>query len=560
MHRLGSTIGVVLIALVACTSDTAGPTSTTTTNQAPTANAGADQEVSPHAVVTLDARSSSDPESDALAYAWTQVAGPAVGTLSGAQPTFTAPDSVITLVFQLSVSDTRANTSTPVQVTVYVVAHPGHSVWVATSGSDANPGTRAAPVATINAAITKAAALGASDVYIGSGSYSERVILASGVSLYGGFDAMWRRSSANITTIRSGTASGGRVSAVEGVMVAGVTLDLLSIQTLGTSTPNANNYGIYLSSASGAVLHDLIVQAGSAGPGVAGANGSAGAPGSNGQPGQNGSCDGANGGGGAGGLGSGSPAGTAGGAGGAGGAEGANNGQAGSAGAAGGGAGGGGGSGGDPGSAGANGVPGSGGGSGANGGGGLGHAITGGFFVASGGLTGGTALGGHGGGGGGGGGGQGCFLCNDGGVNGGGGGGAGGAGGTAATGGTGGGGSFGIFLVNSTATLTASSVSSDNAGAGGNGGTGGNGGSGGAGGAGATTCTGEIGAGGRGGAGGGGGRGGHGGGGAGGVSFAVFRSGSVFDPASNILSHGSGGVGGSSPGNAGTAGASGDMF
>src|SRR5262249_2118298 len=59
----------------------------------PAAVAGAEQQVSSSATVTLDGSESWDPNGLALQYAWLQTGGPAV-TLSGsstAKPTFTAP-------------------------------------------------------------------------------------------------------------------------------------------------------------------------------------------------------------------------------------------------------------------------------------------------------------------------------------------------------------------------------------------------------------------------------------------------------------------------------------
>jgi hypothetical protein len=76
-------------------------------NQAPTADAGADQTVASGANVDLDGTGSSDPDQDALDYSWTQTSGSAV-TLSGADtatPSFTAPDSLVPLTFQLEVCD-----------------------------------------------------------------------------------------------------------------------------------------------------------------------------------------------------------------------------------------------------------------------------------------------------------------------------------------------------------------------------------------------------------------------------------------------------------------------
>jgi hypothetical protein len=62
-------------------------------NQAPVADAGDDQTVREHAPVTLDGTGSYDPDGEPIAFAWTQVGGPAVVLADGdtAQPSFTAP-------------------------------------------------------------------------------------------------------------------------------------------------------------------------------------------------------------------------------------------------------------------------------------------------------------------------------------------------------------------------------------------------------------------------------------------------------------------------------------
>jgi hypothetical protein len=99
-----------------------------TTNRTPTANAGSDQTVTQGATVTLDGSASSDPDGDAITYAWTQVSGTAV-TLSDAtadRPTFTAPTGGTTdeqLVFQLVTNDGNVNsTADTVTVTVQPAA------------------------------------------------------------------------------------------------------------------------------------------------------------------------------------------------------------------------------------------------------------------------------------------------------------------------------------------------------------------------------------------------------------------------------------------------------
>jgi hypothetical protein len=396
------------------------------------------------------------------------------------------------------------------------------SVFVATIGNDANPGTRQAPKRTVQAALQQAAASSKTAVLVTAGTYAEGtgVSLVSGVGIYGGYAGSdWVRSAAHTVTLR------GAQQAVFASGVTGATLQLLLLEGRLDATLDRSVYGIRAVDGSSILVEASIVRAADAGHGIASAPGQAGAPGSHGQPGQRGSCDGAAFG--AGGLGGSGP-GFAGGAGGRGGFEGANPGLGGASGSGpGGGLGGSGGSGGTPGLAGGSGQNGQPGATGASALGGTNViAFVASTYAGADGAAGQVGAAGSGGGGGGGGGGQGGFWVDDGAGNGGGGGGAGGGGGSGGFGGTYGGGSFGVLLLNSTIHVVAGSVIE--AGAGGNGGSGGGGGAGGiggSGGSGASECTTEIGAGGRGGVGGSGGMGGAGGGGAGGPSIAVYKGG-----------------------------------
>ncbi|MDH5331543.1 MAG: PKD domain-containing protein [Aquincola sp.] len=106
-------------------------------NAAPTANAGPAQNVGVGTLVTLDGRASSDPNGDAITFAWTLSTRPAgsVATLSNptaAQPTFT-PDVAGTYIATLVVSDGVLD-STPATVTITAAA--GNSAPVANAGPD----------------------------------------------------------------------------------------------------------------------------------------------------------------------------------------------------------------------------------------------------------------------------------------------------------------------------------------------------------------------------------------------------------------------------------------
>ena len=518
--------------------------STFTTFAGPaSANAGPDQDVSFAVAVTLNASASSG---GGLTYAWSQIAGPAV-TLApaGAQAGFTAPAAPEALEFEVSVTD--GATSDKDTVVVFVWEDRNHTYYVAPGGNDANGGTRAAPFATVQAAITAADVAGnGGDVYVAGGAYEQSLTLKARVSVYGGFDAgTWRRGLNQETAIRGGT------TAVSGADAENLTLDGLTIEATPATVAGSSSIALLLNNSVNVRIHGntIIAYSGARGTnGVAGTNGAIGSSGGSGQ--SAGLCAPPRAGGGGGGN---YIAGGRGGNGGAaGGFDGAGGGTSGAA------AGGGGGGGGSTFNDGSNGGAGRTGAAGADGARGAAFgAVSPAGYVPADGVSG--TDGAHGSGGGGGGGAGGTLVdCGPGG----GGGGGGGQGGTPGTLGTGGGASIGILLLGTTtAEIVNNSIIT---GAGGNGGlgrAGGNGGAGGSGGSGGnygcewplnTPCTGDGGNGGNGGTGG---RGGHGGGGGGGPSIGIVEAAT----ASSVLTNngftiGLGGIGGTSPGNAGLAG------
>ncbi len=453
------------------------------------------------------------------------------------------------------------------------------AVFVATSGSDANPGTITQPKATIGAGIAAAVADPAKNqVYISSGLYVETVQLADGIHLYGGYNAAaaWARSFSNTATIQGDTTAviGRNITQIAQV----VFVDLLTIESADNMVAGGNSTGIYLENSDLVVLRNLTINAGSGGPGAPGQVGNPGAPGLDGQAGtipvgglggdtvtgvtpSGKGGDGGNGAttfpadGGTGGDGLPQPGGGLGGLGGPDPAPGDPDacpidGFPGDPGM--------------PGSFGLDGTPGPGGDGNGN--------VVGGYWAGSPGSAGTPGAPGFGGGAGGGGSAgrllTGAMVCLPVFGGGGGGGGSGGQGGDPGDPGDGGGGSFGVFAYNSAVQIDASTITAGDGGSGGQGASGGAGGPGGIGGMGSVGDSNQGmppfgGPGGDGSDGGAGGIGGPGGGGGGGVSFAVYRAGTSPNPdidVNTVLTAGMGGAGGTAPGgNAGDPGASGEI-
>ena len=424
--------------------------------------------------------------------------------------------------------------------------------YVATTGSDANDGSSAAPFATIGRGIVAGSAAVASGpcnavVLVATGTYTESPSFASEVSVLGGCTAgTWARLPGSYSIVQVGTVP-ATATAVGDATISGLDIRAADAAASGAASVAAR---VLLSVSPTLVFQDCKFVAGAGGPGTDGPAGSAGASGAGGVPGQPG-CNGCSGGGGGGPGGNSGPGGN----GGAGGLGGYNTngsgagGQAGSSGAAGGA----GGTGGaicfDSGESGGVGTNGSSGVAGSNG---IaptsnGHFASTGSFIAASGSSGTSGAAGAGGGGGGGGGGGAGGICNPDRGGGGGGGGEGGGGGGQGGGGAGAGASVALLLISSSPTLDACSFTAGPGGAGGDGGNGGTGGPAGSGGGGGSSAD-EGGAGGTGGNGGAGGPGGGGGGGAGGPSWCLYEgyssSPTLIAPTSVTNSGGSGGSGG----------------
>ena len=418
-------------------------------------------------------------------------------------------------------------------------------------GDDDNQiGDRAQPFKTINAAIQFAIQqTDRKHVYVSKGQYHEQVVLADGISVFGGYDAAnnWKRDiEKNRTMIMWDVSEPNAIRAVIATNIVSQTyFDGFYVKSSSAYEPSSSSYGIYtFHCSSGLIISNNFIEAGN---GADGKNGVYGLNGQNGNNGGDGSntftysgwnctvCDcapsdtsprpGDPGD---------SPCGNRGGRGGTGGRT-EESGTAGEDGVNGGGRAG---AGGSRGSSGQRGQDGSNGQNGANGKGGsaIGSISPAGLWIAGNGENGQDGVNGLGGGGGGGGGGDSdkLFNCNSRGGCGGGGGG-GGCGGTGGKGGSGGGGSFGVFVYEGSPTIRDNVIMSGSGGNGGSGGEGGTGGLGGLGGKGGRVANDDdAGPGGDGGKGGNGGNGGSGGGGAGGPTFPIY----VYGASSNPLCQG----------------------
>lgn len=423
------------------------------------------------------------------------------------------------------------------------------SVFVATYGDDANPGTKSLPKASVGAAIEEAAATGKTWVLVEESLYDGGFELVDGVNLAGGYGFGWRRDGRAKTTIRGGNPSIRATNISSRTLVMDLTVEG------GTGEPGQTAVGILVEGSTGLVLQNLRVTGGRGGAGASGDTGARGTTGNRGSNGENAPPD-------SGTLGcrnqdsSDAPSvgpgaepacGSDVGRGGAGGrsGKGSSSGQSGQRAPDSGGEGG---NGGGQSTAGFKGQDGPSGSSGAPGaGGGSGGQFDGWQWLGESGQAGEDGTPGKGGGGGGGGGGGkefGFWTCDSwGGA--GGGGGSGGCGGAGGEGGGHGGASVAVMLLESDITIRNCQIYGGAGGAGGSGGGGGQGGTGGDGGTGGNSeeNSGKGGAGGRGGTGG---RGGEGGGGAGGPSIGLFSNRALsVQPINTMVTQGEAGVGGS---------------
>ncbi len=139
-------------------------------------------------------------------------------------------------------------------------------VFVSSSGSDSNAGTKEAPLKTIGAALTKASG-SKNAVYICAGTYPEHVKVTTGLSLYGGFAcADWTYSAANKPKISpsdtgyaldiESVSSAVAIADLEFDSDAGTTAAPSSIAAFVNSSPQVTMSRVTLTAGAGATGED----------------------------------------------------------------------------------------------------------------------------------------------------------------------------------------------------------------------------------------------------------------------------------------------------------------
>lgn len=158
-------------------------------------------------------------------------------------------------------------------------------------GNDGNPGTAAAPVATITRGLDMAVAASAPLILVAAGTYIENVALRDNVSVIGGFSPLdWTRNNGDRSLLMSVTP------AVRQDGVTGATYTGLHFSSVTATSPGAPSVGLWLASCVDLRFVDCAFTAGGGAAGSSGTAGTAGAAGTSGNTGAAGSSNSSSGG------------------------------------------------------------------------------------------------------------------------------------------------------------------------------------------------------------------------------------------------------------------------
>lgn len=228
-------------------------------------DAGANLLANKNQSVTLSASPENFLNASALSYQWVQTGGASVGPLPNARTvSFSTPDEVTNLEFQVTVIDTDQNNSTAFdQVSVLVAEDKTTAVFVdPDNGHDFNNTGRTpdSPLASIERALDTA--FGGADIYLNtpdSGGFydlANTINLPTTASLYGGFDLDWSYDPANAPTpIRVNQAVALQLSGFTDTTVSGI-----SVEALAPVDGKVHSQAILASDGGNLILDRIIAQ------------------------------------------------------------------------------------------------------------------------------------------------------------------------------------------------------------------------------------------------------------------------------------------------------------
>jgi hypothetical protein len=143
-------------------------------------------------------------------------------------------------------------------------------IFVSTKGQDSADGTHAYPLATIQAGIDHAKAVG-KRVYVCAGTYKEALVVADSISVIGGLDCSnneWRTAS-GASRLEAPASPAARAKDIK----SATRLEGLEIIAPSATTPSGSSIGVYVSNAMSLTFANVRIRAGAGGPGVDGTEG-----------------------------------------------------------------------------------------------------------------------------------------------------------------------------------------------------------------------------------------------------------------------------------------------
>jgi hypothetical protein len=145
-------------------------------------------------------------------------------------------------------------------------------IFVSPAGSDANPGSKSAPVRSIGHGMDLAKAA-AKRVYMCAGSYPEPLVVGTsrdGVNVYGALDcATWTYGAGNRVVVAP--SQGGYALEIEGLQTGGTFEDIEFDAQSGTvGAPGTSSVAVFVSSSQGTRFDRVTMAAGSANDGAPG--------------------------------------------------------------------------------------------------------------------------------------------------------------------------------------------------------------------------------------------------------------------------------------------------